>query len=263
MPGRCTCYLMGVLLACAALPPYQARAQESPCDKGLEGLGRGPLGYALRGDRCEGMYVQPVAGTALWLASLTQAFEDYDLNADRPLLVEWAVPDSGTVHLRAQGIKHDLYYRMDAARPAASHSYRWPSDLLAAQHITRGDIGVLGWTSRLIGGTQREVFVPLRISQRRAPAGGGDYELLLFPAVELKEVYLTLAPVGPDGRAGKPLVEGRPLGYGPYQPDTPLEVRLPKLTERGLYRAEVGAETITAGSTAVVFWFYHAVPAAQ
>lgn len=134
---------VGPILVFAPLTPSPASAQESPCDRGLEGRARGPLGYALRGDRCEGMYVEQVAGTALWLASLTRIFENYDLSPNQALLVEWDAPDSGTILLRAQGIKHDLYYRMDAARPLASHSYRWPSDLLAAQHITREDIGVL------------------------------------------------------------------------------------------------------------------------
>ena len=259
MPCRLTFLLMGrvgLALICAPLAPSHAAAQESLCDKGLEGLARGPLGYSLRGDRCEGMYIQEVAGTALWLASLTQSFEEYDLNSDQPLVVEWAVPDSGTIRLRAQGIKHDLYYRMDAARPAASHAYHWPSDLLAAQHITREDIGVLGWTSRLLDGVQRQVFVPLRITQRRPPARAGDYELLLFPGVELKEVYVSLAAVGPDGRAGKSIQQGKPLGYGPYQADSPLDVRLPRLAEPGLYRAEVSAELATGGPTSVVFWFY-------
>jgi hypothetical protein len=264
MPRRFTFLPMGrvgLVLLCAPLAPHRVAAQESPCDKGLEGRGRGPLGYALRGDRCEGMYAEEVAGTALLLASLTQSFEDYDLNSDRPLVVEWAVPDSGTIRLRAQGIKHDLYYRMDAVRPAAPPSYRWPSDLLAAQRITREDIGVVGWTSRLIEGVERRVYVPLRISQRRPSEATGEYEALLVPGAELKEVYVSLAAVAPDGRPGKSIQQGKPLGYGPYQPDTPLEVRLPRLTEPGLYRAEISAELTIGAPTSVVFWFYRAAPA--
>jgi hypothetical protein len=263
MPRRFTFLVIGrVAFALAWVPLVVSRAasQESPCDKGLEGLARGPLGYTWRGDRCEGMYTQQVAGADLWLASLTQSFEDYDLTSDRPLVVEWAAPDSGTVRLRAQGLKHDLYYRMDAARPAATHSYRWPSDLLAAQHISRDDIGVLGWTSRLVNGVQRQVFVPLRVTQRRA-AAAGDYDVLLFPGVELQEVYVSLAALGPDGRAEKTIQSGKPLGYGPYQADTPLGIRLPKLPAPGIYRAEISAEIATGGPTSVVFWFYHAPPA--
>jgi hypothetical protein len=251
---------VGPILVFASLTPSPASAQEPPCDKGLEGRARGPLGYALRGDRCEGMYVEQVAGTALWLASLTRTFENYDLSPDQALLIEWGGPDSGTILLRAQGIKHDLYYRMDAARPLASHSYRWPSDLLAAQHITREDIGVLGWTPRRIGGVEREVYLPLRITRQRSRATSEGYQLLLYPAVELKEAYLSLTAVGPDGRAGRVIQQGKPLGYGPYQPDTPLEVMLPKLGEPGIYHAEVGAEITTGGSAAVEFWFYHAAP---
>jgi hypothetical protein len=43
----------------------------------------------MHGDRCEGTYIQPVAGTALWLASLTESFAPYDLTSRADLVVEW------------------------------------------------------------------------------------------------------------------------------------------------------------------------------
>jgi hypothetical protein len=54
-------------------------AQQSPCDPNLTQLGQNPQGYRLRGDRCEGIYIQPVSGsTTLLVASFTEFFEDFD-----------------------------------------------------------------------------------------------------------------------------------------------------------------------------------------
>src|SRR5262245_4027641 len=126
------------LLVCGVDAP----AQDPTCDAGLVGKAYGPHGYALRGDRCEGIYVQEVGGTTLSLASLTESFADYSLSSGAPLTMEWTVgglPEE-PIRLRARGLRHGLFYRMDAVRPARAESYQWPSDVLAAQHLSRRDI---------------------------------------------------------------------------------------------------------------------------
>ncbi len=79
--GRDLAHHIALVILLLVVVSASARVQEDPCDRGLEGLARGPHGYALRGDRCEGIYAQQVAGTTLILASLTQSFEDYDLTS--------------------------------------------------------------------------------------------------------------------------------------------------------------------------------------
>ena len=213
-------------VAIALVVPATGASQSSPCDKVLEALAHGPHGYGRRGDRCEGIYAQQVSGSALWIASLTKSFEDYDLSSAADLIVEWTAPDSAGVQLRAQGIKPDLYYRMDAVSPAASHSFRWPSDLLAAQRIPRGDLGVVGWTHYTVGGVDRNLLLPLSIRQRRSVAEADSYDLVLFPTVELKEVYVSLAAVGPDGRPTRVILQGKPLHYGYYPAENPVHIRI-------------------------------------
>jgi hypothetical protein len=252
----CLTSRVGLAVISALLPAVRVVAQESPCDKGLERLANGPHGYTLRDDRCEGIYAQEVAGTPFWIASLTQAFENYDLRSGGDLIVEWANPGNREVRLRAQGIGHDVFYRMDAIRPPALRSYKWPSDVLAAQNLRRDDIGVLAWTPYQLGSVERRIFLPLRIRQRQPADTSSAYTLVLFPTAELKEVYVSIALVGADGRPKKSIRKAKPLGYGYYGAETPVNVRLGDIQEPGIYRLEIGADLAEGGSAAVTGWIY-------
>jgi hypothetical protein len=233
-----------------------ARAQESPCDTSLTRPSPGPQGYGMHGDRCEGIYIQPVAGTALWLASLTESFEPYDLTSRADLVVEWTPPGDRRIRLRAQGIKRDLYYRMDAIRPAESRSYRWPSDLLSAERVTADRIGVLGWARYPIGGVEQDVYVPLRITQHSPAPPFDTVDLVLFPTVELTEVYLTIAALEDDGRPRRSIVQGDSLGYGFYPAGRAVHVKLRQLRDPGLYYVELAAALAPGGFYTVRYWIF-------
>jgi hypothetical protein len=245
------------LLVLGTLPGgLVAQAQESPCDTSLARLSPGPQGYRLHGDRCEGTFIQPVAGTALWLASLTESFEKYDLGSRADLILDWSSPGDRGLRLKAQGIVRDLYYRMDAIRPAGSHSYHWPSDVLSAQRVTADRIGILGWTRYPVGGTDQDVYVPLRITQHAPAPPFNAVDLVLFPTVELKEVYLTIAAVGDDGRPLRALAQGDSLGYGYYPAERPVRVKLRQLRDPGLYYVEIAAALASGGSFTVGHWVF-------
>src|SRR5579863_1516285 len=66
-----------------------ASAQSSPCDPHLPQPAQDPYGYRLRGDRCEGVYIQEVSGAPLLVASWTESFADYDLTSRQQLAMEW------------------------------------------------------------------------------------------------------------------------------------------------------------------------------
>src|SRR5215470_18783186 len=120
----------------ARAPFVQVHVQNSPCDPNLKQLGQNPNGYKLRGDRCEGIYVQPVSGsTALLVASFTELFEDFDPSSLGNLSVEWSHPVETTIHLRAYALHEKLYYQMDAVVPAGRNSYLWPGDVLNALQL--------------------------------------------------------------------------------------------------------------------------------
>jgi hypothetical protein len=248
------------LLVSLILAPLAAStAQDSPCDPSLLPLARGPEGYQLRGERCEGTYVQPVGGTALWLVSLTQSFEAYDPTSGADLLVSWSTPGKQPVRLRAQGIQRGLYYRMDAIRPADSAPFHWPSDVLLVRHIAREQIGATGWTRMPVAGVEELVYLPLRVAQRASIPPGGPTQLTIYPTVELTEVYLSVASGEIDGRTLRTLRQGVPLGHGYYPADQPVTLALEGLTTPGLYYVEVSA-TLAGGGQAVLppLWIYHA-----
>jgi hypothetical protein len=120
-------------------------AQEGPCDSQLKPLAGDPNGYRVRGDRCEGIYIKDVAGSAnLLVASFTESFEDYDPASGTDLLIDWKAPERGEVRLRAYALRRRLHYCMDTLRPGARTSYVWPSGLLNALSIAKQDLGVVG-----------------------------------------------------------------------------------------------------------------------
>lgn len=69
--------------------------------------------------------------------SFTQHLNYDEVAPSDSLLVEWRVPGSGEVRLRAEGISPRLHYRMDTVRPSGSESFAWPSDILAEPEFRR------------------------------------------------------------------------------------------------------------------------------
>lgn len=241
---------MGLL----AMAACALSGQSSPCDPRLVGLSSSPYNYRLRGSRCEGIYIQEVAGAPLSIVSWTAAFDDYDLKSREPLRLQWEPLKGGeSVRLRAQGLRRSLYYRMDAQLPAGTKLYEWPTDLLAAVRIPRDEIGVVGWADGVVGGTRREIYLPLRIAQGRKPAPAVAYHLVLLPGTELKEVFVTL-----EGPGGAPVLrKGEPLGYGYYPAERPVDVPVSVPREAGIYRLEIGATHRSGGASTIDLWFYH------
>ena len=230
------------------------------CDS-LKTLGTDPLRYRQRGDRCEGVYAQDVAGsTDLLVASLVESFEAIDDTSSLPLRVEWTSPDGQAVRLRAYSIKPGLFYRMDTAKPIAASSYVWPSDVLQSLRITSADIGVTGSASATLGGERREVLVPLRIGQRKPPARSTRYRVALWSNVELSDVFITLATVGPDGKPVKYLQRDENLAYGFYPAERAIDIRLKPLTDRGFYVVSIGATRKRGGSVTSEFLLFHPGP---
>ncbi len=253
---RCVTTLALFLLFLAA-SSRDLGAQATSCD--LDPV-VGPYGYRPRGDRCEGLYEREVGGTPLFLVSVTEFFEDFDAGSRKPLVVEWSSPAGSAVQLRAEGLKHDLYYRMDSRPPAGTKSYTWPSDVLAALKIKRADIGVVGRTRLLVGGTERTVFVPLRVRQAQAAAECGTYLIMLFPTVEFDSVFISLASLGPDGRPEKWLRRDKELGYDWYPAEQPIRVPVTELSARGVHELSISAKRSSGGSAPLRYWFYHAGP---
>ncbi len=254
-------YRLGLGLAAGALlfgpsPASLLDAQQNPCDPNLTQLGQNPEGYRLRGDRCEGIYFQPVSGsTTLLVASFTEFFEDFDPR-DK-LSVEWSSPVETPIHLRAYGLREKLYYQMDAIVAAGVAAYLWPAGVLNALHLSKQDIGVVGYTEYKVGGENRTLYVPLRIWQKEQKRSRG-YQLVLLPGSELKEVYLSLARVGADGQPHSYLISDQALGKSYYPAERGILIELPSLKTPGVYYVEIGATSRYGGPMTQRLWFYGA-----
>ena len=257
--GRAKLALALVMFVAASGGPRAPSAGVGLCDPGLVQSNDDPQGYRLRGDRCEGVYIKEVAGSSdLVVASFTESFEDFDPTSHKNVTVEWPALGADVVRIRAQALKYRLHYRMDTVRPPGSKSYAWSPDLLAALQIRRQDIGILGFTARLLGGVTREVYLPLRVSQQTKGARSRRYQFVLLPGQELSQVFLSLATVGKDGSVTTFLRKGETLGRSYYPAERPVSITFPELKAPGIYYLEVGATFEQGGSSTESLWFYHA-----
>lgn len=265
-PAACLARVLDAGLASIALAASLALtvlyAQETiagdPCDPKLARPAKDPLGYERRGDRCEGLYVQDVAGSAgLLVASLTEPFDSLELGTGQRLRIEWSANGTPALRLRAVALRRRLYYRMDAQRPAGTSGFDWPADILSSLHINAQELGLVGWVEQRIGTRTEDVYVPLRVG--RAPlARSGRYLALVVPGSEVSELYLTLAEVGADGRDVAVLKQDEALRYGYYPSERAIRVPLPALDRRGVYRLQLGATLIRGGAVTKTLYFYHA-----
>jgi len=123
LPSLASTFLFCIFFLACWLPD-RAPAQEDHCDPYLKQIDDNPLGYRLRGDRCEGIYIKEVGSTSLIVASLTNSFDDFDFTTDKELQIKWELADSSRVYLRAQSLKRRLHYRMDTVRPSETTAYK-------------------------------------------------------------------------------------------------------------------------------------------
>jgi len=249
-----------VLLALPLFGGPLAVSQLDPCDPYLLQPKENPLGYRLRGeqgDRCEGQYIEQVASTALSVASLTKTFEKYNLNSDRPLHIQWPKLGEQDIRLRAHGIKWKLYYRMDTVRSAGTTTFQWPIGILSALHIQKNSVGIVGWTYEKVGDTTQKIYLPLRVTQSEKLPSKEAYRLVLWPGVQLKEVYISLAKIDDAGRPQEFLQEGKPLEYGFYPAQRAIPVSLSGVQTSGIYKVTISATLESGGATTKEFWFYH------
>lgn len=251
--SRCPAAVMACATAMwlGSLQPLSA--QSGHCDPDVEVSPTAGLAYKERGDRCEGIYVEKVSG-ALSVASFTMSYMNYRLDGPS-LSVEWASPSPAAVRLRARSFRPKVYYRMDSQRPEGSTSFNWPLDILGSRNLKlgKGQLGVVGWYQDPQD-SRRKVYLPLRISQEGS-AAPRRYNLKVYTERSLDEVYLSIAAIGPDGRAGRYVKDEIPLEYGYYPARRPFEVPLGGL-EKGIYLVQLGAQLENGGTVNLEFWIY-------
>ena len=234
-------------------------ASAGHCDPLLLSDSKNPLSYRERDGRCEGVYIEQVAGTSIVLVSLTAQFHDFDLSRVEALSVSWPVFDAASIRLRAKGTRWRLHYRMDTARPLSEPQFRWPTEMLDALNVEREDIGVVGWVTTELGGSERSVYLPLTIiSDAGTKSADGGYRLVVVPSVPLQEIFVSIASADAKGSPLAFVVDSEPLLYGYYPAHRAFEVPLDGFSLPGLYYVELGAVLRGGGSSTLSFLVYHA-----
>lgn len=234
-------------------------AAQTNCDPTLARLSTGPLGYKDRGNRCEGVYIKEVGSTSLQVVSFTGSFGQYDIQSNKPLIVEWAKPPNFQgIHLRAQGLKRKLYYRMDSSQPADKTTFNWSTNVLASLKIEKNDIGIVGIARYLFGSVEKDIYVPLHVRQEGKSIENTSYNLVILPGTEMTEIFISLATVAANGEAQKFIKDGEQLKYGYYPAERSIYIPIPEL-QTGIYYLEIGATARNGGtSTAEIYFFYPA-----
>lgn len=244
------------LISLVVLSHVTAWPQMPHCDTHLIQPENNLYGYRLRGDRCEGQYAQQVTSTTLLVVSFTSVFEDYNLEEDFPLRLKWPALGSNKVRLRAHSLRWKLYYRMDSIRNPGDTTFTWPISLLAAMKIPKRDLGVVSLTDYQLGDTLLPVYLPLQINQKKTLASASAYQLVLWPGVQLQEVYMSLATVDQKGQPEKFLIDGEPLLYGYYPAQRAIDIPILGLQEPGIYYVEIGATLQGGGAHTLDLFFY-------
>lgn len=146
---------------------------------------------------------------------------------------------------------------MDAVRPPGSTAYNWPKEILAALRIGKPDIGLVAAAQHPAGQVNREIYLPVSVSQQRSNTRSGPYQVTVMAGEELSEMFLTLALDGPDGRPASYLLKDESLKRGYYPAEKPVSVTLPELKKSGIYSLEIGAASRRGGSASETIWLYH------
>lgn len=220
----------------------RGQAADDPCKEfGLKPAG-GPSGYNWRADRCEGIFVQEVAGSGdLRLVSFSSRLDTVDPSSVGRLRLSWAQPSSSEVRLRAYSLRSRHYYRMDLVRGAqAGASYDWPTDVLKIENLKGAELGIVAWMRA--PAFQQDVYLPLKVGT------AADLSVVLQPGAELSEAYISFSRLGADGKPVQQLKQDEPLRRGYYPAGRGFSLPLPKVSVAGYYRLEAAGVLKNGGS---------------
>jgi hypothetical protein len=262
MTGRVRILLAAFVVTLgAAQGTAQPRAADVRCAPGVRQVAKDQdaLGYRVRGDRCEGRYDYERFAASLRLAGFTESFADYPLDARRSLFAEWSQPAGVPAALEAVALAPRTYYRMDASPQESARSFRWPLDVLAGLGLERSAIGALAKAPLPVGGTIREVLLPLRIGVDQAAPRGKSFTLVLLSGAGLRKIFVTVFPIQPDGTRGSRLVQRELKAPFRYAGGEGIEIVLERPKNPGIYGLEIAAEPDSdrGDIDGLKAWFYN------
>ena len=153
------------------------------------------IAYADRGDRCEGLYQQPVAASAkLQIIGVHRNRPIFDAGSGVPIRVSAVAAGAGDLKLRVLSTKPQLYYRLDATLDPKGQ-FLWKRNIV--DHVRVGlkpaDIAAL----ICAGACEKSspIIYPAAITERETQAVDG-ITIRMRAALDLKELLVTVESGG-------------------------------------------------------------------
>jgi hypothetical protein len=151
-----------------------------------------PVAYANRGDRCEGVFRQPVSASAqLSLMGVHAHMPEFVPGSGRPITVTpMSAKLPAALAVRVLSSRPRQYYRMDA-RIAPGARFIWKRDIAdnPAVRLAPGDVKVLLCENSCDSAALK--VVPASVAESRAPSSK-VITLWFRAAVDLRHLYVTL-----------------------------------------------------------------------
>ncbi len=263
-----------LLTAPDRLQAQENQVRQDPCDPELETTESHLYFYSRRGTvekgdyRCEGVYLQKVSAVHIEIVSFAGQRENQPLEPEDSVQIRWSNPGV-TTSIRAQAIRPESQYRLDAIRAARIDSFIWPAHILVAQGMTSGDLGVVGWYRDKVNGVEKDIYLPLHLSREGGSLTSTNYELILLPIRSLQDIVVSIARVDADpgdfvwdrvSVGGLTYPEGIPTHLSDVFPDgEAVSVLIPTLDLHtgGVYYVEIQTKTTNGELSRSQFHFLH------
>ena len=254
--------ILGLIFTAASVlflaPCAAVHADQDICDPQLRSSDSDPLGYRLRGDRCEGRYT-PNASASVVLLSLIEATDASAADKGR-IEVSWHSASEESVSIQAQSVdpKKKAFYRMDVASPNGQGSYAWESGLLTSLGLSPKDLAIRASIAGTIDHASGRIFLPVVVrseglaTHERTP---GRITVLILPGAELEEVYVSLEKVTDESAPPESVSRQEPLKLGYYPQDFGISFMTPPLPSPGIYHLLLTAAEKSGGAGKLDFYF--------
>ena len=249
--------LRSVAAVCLPLPLF-GQSGSGTCARRTEIPMESPTAYRARDDgaRCEGLFIQPVAGnTRLLLRGYHLGRPAYSLDAARTLTIEVVGAPARGGTLIARSMRPRQLYQMDTRALDAAGRFVWSTDVLRhpSVRLVPSELAVL-YTAPVADAMENPYVWPVRVN------GEGGQAVPETPFVTLESESLLVGIVVRIERPGTRELVHRATFERPFPADNPIHVDLPVPTP-GTYEVSLRAVHSSGAQTETRFTAY--VPVAS
>lgn len=243
--------LVGSIAAACVLPlSLSGQRGRNPCALRPELTRETDAGYHARDDgaRCEGLFIQPVAGnTRLLLRGYHLGKPAYALDAARTLTIEVVGAPAGGGTLIARSMRPRQLYQMDTRALDAAGRFVWSTDVLRhpSVRLAPSELAVL-YTAPVADAMGNPYVWPVRVNGEGGQAGPET------PFVTLESESLLVGIVLRIERPGTRELVHRATIERPFPADNPIQIDLP-VPAPGTYEVSLRAVHSSGAQTETRF----------